>query len=59
MADKLLLGYTVLDSLYQNGLHKNITGDDAGAAGNFSNIRNPANSVVSIASTMADPVIFS
>jgi hypothetical protein len=67
MADHYLLQYTVLDAVYQNGSHKIITGDDAGAAGNFGSIQNPADTGVPTApldppvdpSLSKDPVVFS
>jgi hypothetical protein len=59
MAKQLLLGYTVLDELYQNGRFMEVLGENPGIGGNLSAIDDPKNTGIGIGATTSDPVIFS
>jgi hypothetical protein len=56
---KILLSYTVLDSLYQNGALMKITGEEDATSVSVGTVDNPAATGIAIDPTLPDPVVFS
>jgi hypothetical protein len=60
MAEKeLLMAYSVLDDGYQNGLVKQIEGENAAAAAEVVSIANPDETYVPVEANVSDPKVFS
>ena len=59
MANELLMAYSVLDDMYQNGLIKKIEGEPAAAVAETDSITDPDETYVPLGANEGDPKVFS